>query len=75
MRKGFLKLRRTVQERMSIKDPEELPPIADLVNSKSVSQQHRFLLRPRRAVAGGRPDQPAEPAHARAALSALGRAA
>jgi len=37
MRKGFLKLRRTVQERMSVKDPDELAKIADLVNSKSIS--------------------------------------
>ena len=37
MRKGFLKLRRTVQERMSVKDPDELSKISDLVNSKSVS--------------------------------------
>ncbi len=37
MRKGFLKLRRTVQERMSVKDPDELAKVADLVNSKSIS--------------------------------------
>ena len=37
MRKGFLKLRRTVQERMSVKDPDELSKIADLINSKSIS--------------------------------------
>ncbi|MHC4158559.1 MAG: DNA-directed RNA polymerase subunit beta, partial [Planctomycetota bacterium] len=38
IRKGLLKLRKTVQERMSLKrDAEELPRIADLVNSKSVS--------------------------------------
>ncbi len=37
MRKGFLKLRRTVQERMSVKDPDELSKISDLVNSKSIS--------------------------------------
>ena len=37
LRKGFLKLRRTVQERMSVKDPDELSKIADLINSKSVS--------------------------------------
>ena len=34
MRKGFLKLKRTVQERMSLKDPNELGRIAELVNSK-----------------------------------------
>ena len=37
MRKGFLKLKRTVQERMSVKDPDELAKVADLVNSKSIS--------------------------------------
>ncbi|MCO6437157.1 MAG: DNA-directed RNA polymerase subunit beta [Phycisphaerae bacterium] len=37
MRKGFLKLRRTVQERMSMKDPEQIGRVAELVNSKSVS--------------------------------------
>ncbi|MFP4104705.1 MAG: DNA-directed RNA polymerase subunit beta [Phycisphaerae bacterium] len=37
LRKGFLKLRRTVQERMSLKDPDELSKVAELVNSKSVS--------------------------------------
>jgi DNA-directed RNA polymerase subunit beta len=37
LRKGFLKLRRTVQERMSVKDPDELAKIADLINSKSIS--------------------------------------
>ncbi|HOI55805.1 MAG TPA: DNA-directed RNA polymerase subunit beta, partial [Phycisphaerae bacterium] len=35
VRKGFLKLRRTVQERMSIKDPKEMTP-RTLINSKSV---------------------------------------
>ena len=67
LRKGFLKLKRTVQERMSLKDPNELGRIAELVNSKSHQQQHRFLLRPRRAFAGRRSDQPAVAAHARAA--------
>ncbi|MEE9365243.1 MAG: hypothetical protein V3W44_01020, partial [Dehalococcoidales bacterium] len=37
IRKGLLKLRRTVQERMSMKSPEDIGRIADLVNSKSVS--------------------------------------
>ncbi|MCX7395026.1 MAG: DNA-directed RNA polymerase subunit beta [Planctomycetales bacterium] len=36
IRKGFLKLRRTVQERMSLKDAEDLAP-RTLVNPKSVS--------------------------------------
>jgi len=37
IRKGFLKLRRTVQERMSVKDPDELAKVADLINSKAIS--------------------------------------
>ncbi|HUW55247.1 MAG TPA: DNA-directed RNA polymerase subunit beta [Planctomycetota bacterium] len=36
MRKGFLRLRRTVQERMSLKDPAELTP-RTLINSKTIS--------------------------------------
>ena len=44
MRKGFLKLKRTVQERMSVKEPDELAKIADLINSKSISSaiEHFF---------------------------------
>ncbi|RME41073.1 MAG: DNA-directed RNA polymerase subunit beta, partial [Planctomycetota bacterium] len=37
MRKGFLKLRRTVQERMSMKDPDQIGRVAELINSKSIS--------------------------------------
>ncbi len=44
MRKGFLKLRRTVQERMSVKDPDELTKVADLVNSKAVSSAIDFFF-------------------------------
>ncbi len=44
LRKGFLKLRRTVQERMSVKDPEQLTKIADLVNSKSISSAIDFFF-------------------------------
>ncbi len=36
LRKGFLKLRRTVQERMSLKDVEDMTP-RSLVNPKSIS--------------------------------------
>ena len=36
LRKGFLRLRRTVQERMSLKDPAELSP-RTLINSKTIS--------------------------------------
>ena len=44
LRKGFLKLRRTVQERMSLKNPEELGRIAELVNSRSVSSAIDFFF-------------------------------
>ncbi|MBN2563832.1 MAG: DNA-directed RNA polymerase subunit beta [Phycisphaerae bacterium] len=37
IRKGFLKLRRTVQERMSMKDPDQVGKIAELINSKAIS--------------------------------------
>jgi len=43
IRKGFLKLRRTVQERMSIKDPKEMTP-RTLINSKSVSSAIEFFF-------------------------------
>ena len=43
MRKGFLKLRRTVQERMSIKEPAELTP-RTLVNSKTISSAIDFFF-------------------------------
>ena len=43
IRKGFLKLRRTVQERMSLKDPKELTP-RTLINSKSVSSSIDFFF-------------------------------
>ncbi|NLX58359.1 MAG: DNA-directed RNA polymerase subunit beta [Phycisphaerae bacterium] len=43
VRKGFLKLRRTVQERMSIKDPKEMTP-RTLINSKSVSSAIEFFF-------------------------------
>ncbi len=44
MRKGFLKLKRTVQERMSVKEPGEIQKIADLVNSKSISSAIEFFF-------------------------------
>jgi DNA-directed RNA polymerase subunit beta len=44
MRKGFLKLRRTVQERMSVKEPDEIAKIADLINSKSISSSIDFFF-------------------------------
>jgi len=44
LRKGFLKLRRTVQERMSLKDQSELTKIAELINSKSVSSSIEFFF-------------------------------
>ncbi len=44
MRKGFLKLRRTVQERISLRDAEDLRKIAELVNSKSVSSSIEYFF-------------------------------
>ncbi len=44
LRKGFLKMRRTVQERMSMKDPAEQPKIVDLVNTKSVSSAIEYFF-------------------------------
>ncbi|MFG0327568.1 MAG: DNA-directed RNA polymerase subunit beta, partial [Phycisphaerales bacterium JB037] len=44
LRKGFLKLKRTVQERMSVKEPDEITKIADLVNSKSISSAIDFFF-------------------------------
>ena len=43
LRKGFLKLRRTVQERMSIKDAEDISP-RSLVNPKSVAAAVDFFF-------------------------------
>ena len=45
IRKGLLKLRRTVQERMSMKrDAETTVHIADLINSKSVSSSINYFF-------------------------------
>ena len=44
IRKGLLKLRRTVQERMSMRDPQQVIRIADLVNSKSVSSSVEYFF-------------------------------
>jgi DNA-directed RNA polymerase subunit beta len=45
IRKGLLKLRKTVQERMSIKrDSEEPLRVADLVNSKSVASSINYFF-------------------------------
>ena len=43
IRKGFLKLRRTVQERMSLKEPEDLTP-RTLVNSKTISSAIEYFF-------------------------------
>ena len=43
IRKGFLKLRRTVQERMTLKDVEEMSP-RTLVNPKSVSAAIEYFF-------------------------------
>ncbi len=44
LRKGFLKLRRTVQERLSTKAPEEVAKIVELVNSKSISSSIEYFF-------------------------------
>ncbi|MCK6455533.1 MAG: DNA-directed RNA polymerase subunit beta [Phycisphaerae bacterium] len=44
LRKGFLKLRRTVQERMSLKEPSELGKIVELVNTKSISSAIEYFF-------------------------------
>jgi len=43
IRKGFLKIRRVVQERMSMRQPEELTP-RSLVNSKTLSSAVNFFF-------------------------------
>jgi len=43
-RKGFLKLRRSVQERMSIKDIDQLGRVAELINSKSITSSIEFFF-------------------------------
>ncbi len=43
LRKGFLKLRRTVQERMSLKDADDMTP-RSLVNPKSVSAAIEYFF-------------------------------
>ena len=43
LRKGFLKLRRTVQERMSLKDAEDMTP-RSLINSKSISAAIEYFF-------------------------------
>ncbi len=44
MRKGFLKLRRTVQERMSMKEPDAIGKISELINTKSISSSIDFFF-------------------------------
>jgi DNA-directed RNA polymerase subunit beta len=43
MRKGFLKLKRTVQERMSMMEPENLTP-RSVINSKTISSSVEFFF-------------------------------
>src|SRR4029079_5939927 len=43
LRKGFLKLRRTVQARMSVKDREDMTP-RSLVNPKSISAAIEYFF-------------------------------
>ena len=42
-RKGFLKLRRTVQERMSLKDPESITP-RSIIDSKTISATIEYFF-------------------------------
>jgi len=44
LRKGLLKFRRTVQERLSIKTPEQLTRVAELVNSKAISSAIEYFF-------------------------------
>ncbi len=44
LRKGFLKLRRSVQERISVKDMNELSRISELINSKSITSAIDFFF-------------------------------
>jgi DNA-directed RNA polymerase subunit beta len=44
LRKGLLKLRRTVQERISIKTPEQLSRISEVINSKAVASAIDFFF-------------------------------
>ncbi len=44
LRKGLLKLRRTVQERISIKTPEQLARISEVINSKAVASAIDFFF-------------------------------
>ena len=43
LRKGFLKLRRTVQERMSLKDAADMTP-RSLINPKSISAAIEYFF-------------------------------
>ncbi len=44
IRKGLLKLRRTVQERMSLKDAKEMTKLTELINSKAVSSSIDYFF-------------------------------
>ncbi|MCK6483516.1 MAG: DNA-directed RNA polymerase subunit beta [Phycisphaerae bacterium] len=44
LRKGLLKLRRTVTERMSMKDPDQLAKVAELINTKAVGGAIEFFF-------------------------------
>jgi DNA-directed RNA polymerase subunit beta len=44
LRKGMLKLRRTVQERISIKDPDQLNRVSEVINSKAVASAIEFFF-------------------------------
>ena len=59
MRKGFLKLKRTVQERMSAEGSERTGSHRRAGEQQVDLIQHRLLLRSRRTFTGGRSDQSA----------------
>ncbi len=44
LRKGLLKLRRTVQERISIKAPDQLTRISEVINSKAVGSAIEYFF-------------------------------
>ncbi len=44
LRKGLLKLRRTVQERISIKTPDQLTRISEVINSKAVGSAIEYFF-------------------------------
>jgi DNA-directed RNA polymerase subunit beta len=44
IRKGLLKLRRTIEERMNIKEPDQIGKVSDIINSKAVSSSIEYFF-------------------------------